>query len=492
MMLRIVEMRVLVVAIVLTVLVGREAAAQEAVAITPVTVVDVIDGTLRLDHTVVVESNRIVAVGPVAEVAVPEGAEVVDGSDGYLIPGLWDMHAHASRGGRADRFRPLFLAHGVTGMRDAGSFADSLLFWRAQSERPDAVGPRMEIVSPMLVGDSPAPLPGMGGPFEIRVSDAASAVAAVDSLAAQGIEVIKVYDGLSREAYFAVAERTGELGLSFIGHAPLSVSLAEASDAGQRSFEHVTDLWASCIGGGREAMADFASIAARQGPASEPALAARERLVGALAFSDPDPAMCGTLLERMAANGTWLTPTLSLLIGELQPRRFDGDPRLRWVPGSIRQLWEARPRMPAEQEAEIGPRMLSNAQRTVAIAHEAGVPILAGTDASDMPYIFAGASLHDELALLVEAGLNPLEALRTATLNPARFLERTEDLGSVEEGKFADLVLLEANPLDDIANIQRIRAVLTDGELLRRAELDRLLADLESEIEEIDGSRGSG
>lgn len=458
----------------------QTAAAQERLAITPVTVVDVVDGSLLPEHTVLVEGDRIAAVGPAIEVDVPPGAEVVDGAGGYLIPGLWDMHAHASNGGRAFRFWPLLVAHGVTGMRDAGSYADSLLYWRARSERPAVVAPRIEITSPFLAGDSPPPLPGMGGTFEIRVADAASALAIVDSLAERGIDVVKVYDGLPREAYFAVAERTQERGMSFVGHVPLSVSLEEASDAGQRSFEHVADVWASCVARGREALAEFAWASARHGPASDSAFAARGRLGGALASSEPDPAECGPLLERMEANGTWLTPTLTILLGELQPRRFEGDPRMHWVPGAIREQWDARPRMPAEQEAEVGRRMLANAQRAVAIAHEAGVGILAGTDASDMPYIFAGSSLHDELAMYVEAGLTPLEALQTGTLNPARFLGRTDELGSVEESKLADLVLLEANPLEDISNTQRIRAVVADGRLYRRADLDRLLAEAEA------------
>lgn len=476
--------RILVGALILSVLVAWPGAAQEIVAITPITVVDVTDGSLRPNRTVLVENSRIAAVGLVDQVAVPDSAKVVNGKDGYLIPGLWDMHVHGSRDGRAVRFWPLFLAHGVTGIRDAGSYAESLLAWRARSERPGAVAPRIELASPFLTGDNPPPLPGMGGAFEARVADAASAVAVVDSLAEQGLDVVKVYDGLPRKAYFAVAERTRELGMSFIGHVPLSVSLAEASDAGQKSFEHVTDVWTSCVDGGRAAWAEFAWASARHGPASDSALTARERLIGALAFSEPDPAECGPVLERMKANGTWLTPTLALLLGELQPRRFDDDPRMRWVPSSLQELWNARPRMPEEQEAEIGQRMLTNAQRTVAIAHDAGVPILAGTDASDMPYVFAGSSLHDELALLVEAGLTPLQALQTATLNPARFLNRIDDLGTVEEGKLADLVLLEANPLDDISNTRRIRAVVADGRLYRWVELDRLLAEVEASVEQ--------
>ncbi len=212
-------------------------------------------------------------------------------------------------------------------------------------------------------GTRPASLPCLSG----RSCGPAAGPAAVDSLADLGIGVIKVYDGLPREAYFAVAERTRELGMAFVGHVPLSVSLAEAIDAGHKSFEHVSDLWAACAAGGRETMGAFARAAAESG----------------------------------------------------------------------------------------------------------------------LPYIFAGSSLHDELALLVEAGLTPLEALQAATLNPARFLDRADDLGTVEEGKLADLVLLEANPLEDISNTERIRAVVADRRLYTRAELDRLLAEVEALVEPV-------
>jgi hypothetical protein len=455
------------------------------IIITNVHIIDVETGEVHDSKDVVIVGERIRSIVEHQNGRSYTG-EVIDGSGRFLIPGLWDMHVHASRSGRAAHFWPLFIAHGITGIRDMGSYADSLLYWRDQSEHPDAVAPRIEITSPFLAGNSPPPLPGMGGPFGIRVDEAKSAVALVDSFAKQGLTVIKVYDGLPREAFFAVADRTQELGISFVGHVPHSVTLSEASQTGQKSFEHVTDLWASCVVGGRKAMADFAWAAARYGITSDSAITAREHLFGILAFSHPDTTNCGPLLELMQANGTWLTPTLTLLLGELQPRRFDGDPRMRWVPHSIQELWNARPRMPAGQEASIGQQVLANAKRTVAIAYNAGVPILAGTDASGMPYIFAGASLHDELALLVEAGLTSLQALQAATINPARFFKRTDELGTVEEGKLADLVLLDACPIHDITNTQRIRAVIADGQLYRRTDLDRLLAEVEATVKKTD------
>jgi 8-hydroxy-5-deazaflavin:NADPH oxidoreductase len=434
-------------------------------------IVDVTDGSLYPDQTVLLRGNRVAAIGPATAIAIPQGAEIVEAAGGYLIPGLWDMHVHAARAGRAPRFWPLFAAHGVTGVRETGSFVDSLLHWRAESRRPASSAPRIQWSVPALGRWADA--------HALPEPDAEATMALVDAWKRHEFDFIKVGSELSRETYFVVMERARQNGIPVIGHIPRAVTATEASDAGQKSFEHVTELLIPCTAGARALGIALADAAARYGAASDSARAAEQRLAGALAFGAPDPAECGPLLERMIANETWLTPTLTLFKGETQPSSFDGDPRLRWVPAPIAERWRTGRRLTPELEARVGGRIMDNALTTVALAHRAGVGILAGTDAGDDAYIFAGSSLHDELALLVEAGLTPLEALQAATLNPARFLGRTTDLGTVTAGKLADLVLLEANPLEDIASTRRIRAVIADGRLYRAADLERLIADVE-------------
>lgn len=463
--------------VILMILTATSVAAQDRLAITPVTIVDVTDGLLHADQTVLVEGDRIAEVGPAGDLTVPDGTDVVDGTGGYLIPGLWDMHAHASRNERAPRFWPLFLAHGVTGFRELGAWPDSVRYWQARAERSAADAPRMYAAGAVLDSDPRAPV---SDEFHIAVPDAAVARVKVASLAEQGVDFVKVYDGLGRDAYFAIADEARRRGLPFVGHVPFSVTPLEASDAGQRSFEHISDVLMVCIPGARNLSAALHQAEQEYGPASDSAGVVMRRLGGALASSTPDPSACGPLLDRMAANETWLTPTLTVYESELRPSR--GDARLRWIPADVVEMWrELRPETSVQQD-EGGVRIIENAWRTVRLAHEAGVSILAGTDASDMPYIFAGSSLHDELALLVEAGLSSLGALRAATLDPARFLGRTEELGTVEEGKFADLVLLDADPLEDIRNTRRIRAVVTKGRLLDRDDLDRLIQEVEDRV----------
>jgi imidazolonepropionase-like amidohydrolase len=461
---------------------GRSVTGLDAdLAITNVTVVDVADGAVRPDQTVLVSGNRIAAVGPAGSTRPAGGARVVDARGKYLIPGLWDMHVHAARAERAPRFWPLLIAHGVTGIREMGSFMDSLVHWRTESRRPGALAPRIAWSGPLIEwsglrhGWSPEAADAVG------VHDAAAATTAVDALKRLDFDFIKVGDhGISREAYFALLARALQARIPVIGHVPVSVTAAEASDAGQKSFEHPTNLLMECVPGGRELAAGGGAVTA-DGKASDAARAAVERAAGALAFSEPDATICGALLDRMAANRTWFTPTLTLYRGETQPSSFDGDPRLRWIPDSVSERWRQGRRLTPELEMKLGKRIMDNTLRTVSLAHRAGVVILAGTDSGDLPYTFAGPSLHDELSMLVDAGLSTLEALQAATLNPARFLGRTDDLGAVQQGKLADLVLLDANPLEDIRNTQTIVSVVLNGRYLDRQALDALLARAEAE-----------
>lgn len=434
-------------------------------ALTHVTVVDVESGALRADQTVLVRGSRIAWAGPAGEARVPAGARVVDATGRYVIPGLWDMHVHTSREGRAQHFWPQFLAYGVTGVREMGSYLDSLQYWRAQARRPGSGAPRMVYSSPMLDGSPTSWRHGYA------VTDSAAAVAAVDTMVALGFDFLKVYSRLSRDAYFSIARRARERGIPFAGHVPGSVTVIEASDAGQRSIEHLSDLYPACVPGGPALLQRLIAARTPGAPADsvQPAL---DRLLGALQ-AGPGAAECEPLLRRMAANGTWLTPTLTVDRGLSPTDELAADPRIRFVPPNLAQRWE-RGRRRGEQ-ALIRQRINAQSARMAAMAQAAGVGILAGTDASDEAYVFAGSGLHDELALLVDAGLTPLQALQTATLNPARYLGAADSMGTVAAGKAADLLVLDANPLQDIRNTMRIFAVVHGGRLIDAAERERLL-----------------
>ena len=445
-------------------------------AITRVTVMDVETGARLPDRTVLVEGERITAVGPSADVAVPASATVVDGTGGFLIPGLWDMHVHAARDGRARRFWPLFLAHGVTGVRETGSYTDSLLAWRAEAARHPERAPRIVWSSPMLDGDPPSYLHGRA----LRTPEEARA--AVAEMQALGFDYLKVYSGLDRATFLALASEAQRRGVPIAGEVPDAVAPAEAAEAGMRSFEHLWNLFEACVPG-----ADALRDSLRQLDRADAPEATRRPVREAQYrqwLGGMEAACRDALVADLAAAGVWQVPTLVVNRSySFMDSTWSADPRRRWVPARVLAEWDV---LREEVLAEYGPtgiaawraryRAEDDLLRRMAAA---GVGVLAGSDASDEPFVYAGASLHDELALLVEAGLTPLQALQAATLNPAAFLGR-DDLGTVAPGRLADLVLLDADPLVDITNTQRIRAVVLNGRLMDRPTLDALLDQAEA------------
>lgn len=456
-----------------TIITPPPTAAQDAdLALAHVTIVDVESGALHADQTVLIHGGRIAWTGPAAQARIPAGARVVDATGKYAIPGLWDMHVHTSREGRALHFWPQFLAYGVTGVREMGSYLDSLQYWRARARQPGSGAPRIIYSSPMLDGNPPAWRHGYG------VADFAAAVAAVDTMAALGFDFLKVYVRLPREAYFAIARRARERGIPFAGHVPETVTPLEASDAGQRSLEHMDErVYLACVPDGLARLDAY--LAARQaGAPADSVNAAEGRAIEAL-LTGANPENCRPMLERMVANGTWITPTLVVSRGLNPTPEMMADPRIRYVPPGLAQRWASRRR--SDEEADVDRRINAQMERMAGLLQAAGVGILAGTDASDEAWVFAGSGLHDELALLVDAGLTPLQALRAATLNPARYLGAADSMGTVAAGRVADLVLLDANPLDDIRNSMRIFAVVHAGRLIGAAERERLLRVAEQE-----------
>jgi hypothetical protein len=457
------------------------------VALRNVTVVDVIDGSLRADQTVLVVGNRITAVGPTAEISVPDDADVLDAAGGFLIPGLWDMHVHSvanialdmavSSVAAMDWHFPLFLAWGVTGVRNMndGTGDVSLELTNSVKRRlatHELPGPRFLANGPSLDGDPPL------GSNSAVVRTAEEGRAAVDKLADSGADFIKVYENLSRETYFAIMDQAQRRRIPVDGHVPFRVTPEEAADAGQRTFEHVLAMAAGCSTSAAAERERFASVLSPR--AGAPALEGltpmtlfqHERAL----YDSRDPAACAPTIEAYLRNGVADTPNVVAYRNVVNAKATLADEgRMRLVPQPIRQNWQAMldTDLYEQMQSVLGPLVPLYAENAH-LLNEAGVLLLAGTDVG-IPALIPGISLHEELELLVEAGLTPLQVLRTATINPARVLGQADSLGSIEVGKLADVVLLEANPLADIRNTQRIRAVVADGRLYRRAQLDRLL-----------------
>ena len=425
-----------------------------------VTVVDVLHGSLRPGMNVAISGHKILSLNPASGVP-PRTARVIDARGKFLIPGLWDMHVHIYFAPQT--YFSLLLANGITGVRDMGGPADWLLSWRRRVAHGDVIGPRMVVAGPYLDG------PTSSREFVVRIGTPDEARRAVASLAARGVDFIKIMSVVPREAYFAAASEANRLRIPFVGHVPETVSAAEASQAGQKSLEHLFGVLLACAADGQELRKHIRpDPVGREFPAYENILAA---------FSDE---AADKLFQEFRRNGTWQTPTLTIwsVRASLDDPRLYQDPALSYVSRSMRVIWDPRVdhRLKDMTPADIAlaKRVLQRCFKIVHSMQVAGVGILAGSD-TPFPFCVPGFSLHDELELLVEAGLTPLEALQSATIRPAEFLGMKGSLGTVEQGKTADLVLLDGNPLEDIRNTRKIAAVVVNGVYLPRGILDRML-----------------
>jgi imidazolonepropionase-like amidohydrolase len=430
---------------------ARAQAAGAALAITRVTVIDGRDSLPRADQTVVVRGNRIVAVGRSGSIALPRGATIVDGRGKFLIPGLWDMHVHADVPGGRELLQ-LYVANGVTGVRDMAGVWNTLRGWRDSIASGRLIGPRIIASGPYLEGGH-VPIP------HILVRNPQEGAAGVDSLVALGVPFIKVHSQLRPETYYAIARRARERGIAFAGHVPNSVGSRNASDSGQRSLEHMLAIPAPCTAAESLALRPRFPIQAALGRCSS---------------RDLRP-----LYEAFVRNRTWVTPTLTAAVEiSLWPSRaLPGDSLAHYLPDTLRKFVAGIFPMPDSIPTgadSVGRAMLAIRQRQVAAMGRAGVGLLTGTDAPlrNSP---PGFGLHEELYLLTRGGLSSFQALRAATLEPARYFEMTDSSGTIAPGQLADLVLLAANPLTDIRNTRRISAVVANGRYFDARARMRLL-----------------
>lgn len=421
-----------------------------------VTVIDVENGTRAANQSVVIVDNRIRTIGGSAVVRAPVGARLIDARGKYLIPGLWDMHVHPFW--EADRFYPLFVANGITGVRDAGSPVplSTLNRWKQEIAAGTRIGPRLVVAGPSI-----NECPDMsGGAHTVCVSSPGEARLMVDALRQAGADFIKPYS-VSRELYLALLAEAKRVGLPLGGHS-YNISGLEASDSGAVILDHHT--W------------------------FDPNVCDDLNL-GQAAFNRDK---CADAANRLRRNGTWVTITI-ISSAHLFPhawnerlRRYLPNARLNGEYGASKQTvaaWDsATPSLPAhpssfaEWQAAYDRGQFAG-RWDLTYAKIAGMPILAATDGAPLFPVAGGFELHETLVAFVLGGMPTLEALQTATINPARALRATDSLGTVTEGNLADLVLLDADPLVDITNTSKISAVVADGRYFDRTALDALLRE---------------
>ena len=442
-------------------------------AITNVTVIDAING-VRNDQTVIFDGDEIVAVQPSA--SETNAAHEIDGTGKFLIPGLWDFHVHLTYDDRfGDSMPALFLSYGITSVRDTGGLMDKILPVVESMRSEDAIAPRVYFAGPLLDGDFVV-YDGDGRP-EIGVENATpeQARATIRALKAEGVDFIKIYEMVTPDVFDAMVETANELQLPIDSHVPLSM---RASIAGPSvdSIEHLRNIELDCAANSPELHETRLEALRNPDNLSGAELRASLHTLQRIpAIDNYDEDRCDRTIAALGS--TMMVPTLRLNSFSLAPpyARGDWQDALARVPTSVRDDWDATGRRLAAERRD-GPNQFGEwSHFLIQRMHAAGVPIGAGTDTPIFLSV-PGYSLHAELEHLVMAGLSPLEALRSATVRPAEYFSLQDEMGTIEAGKVADLVLLDANPLDDIGNTRDIAAVVSKGRLLSRDDLARLVA----------------
>lgn len=428
--------------------------------LTHINIVDVETGGILQNRTVCIRGNRITEIS-----SRPDGNPatlVYDCTGKYLMPGLWDMHIHDAGDDSSNRFEyvPLFLVNGVTGIRDMWGEPEMLQL-KADIDSGRFVGPRMVIGSPIVEGDKSF------WRGSLKATTANRGRFLVDSLMKRGYDFIKIYSLIPDSVYFAIADECKRKNIPLEGHLPITVRLEQAIDAGQRSFEHNFGINIYLTGqetGKLQWAAQYLDTFHRPNNGSfmvhgEP-----------LGVTESDFHLPPAMQDKMIKLRVAIVPTLTITRGygiksEIMAGRTKG---LEYLTAGFVDSWMKKtPEFPPELTRTYGAAAKFLANK--------GILILAGTDVNN-PFCVAGFGLHQELINLRDAGLTNLQVLQSATLNPARFLFREKELGTVTTGKLADLLILEDNPLTDVVNTQKINAVIVNGKYLSKEDLGQMLA----------------
>lgn len=424
--------------------------AEQMVAFVDVNVVPMDREHILARQTVIVHGDRIAEIGPVEATDVPEDARRVDGRDKYVMPGLADMHVHP---GHPDQLI-LLIANGVTTIRNMWGFPEEHLVWRKQIEKGDLLGPTIYTTGPILDGNPPS------WPGSEVVETAEAARKAVAAHREAGYDFIKVLSGVSAEVYEAIiaAARTHEIHV--VGHVPDAVGLDKVLTSGQYSIEHLSGF----------------SIALQSD--SSPLLDSSKPRLDKWVWEHMDEHKIPQLVSKVREAGTWICPTL----GTSQNFRLASEveralirPEMRYVRPNTLSWWK-KPSVPADMIESL--RRSDKARKKVTKAlYDGGVQLLLGTD-SPAPFSVHGFATHQELLHLVDAGLTPFEAIKTTTRNAAEFLGALDEFGTVALGLRADLILVEGNPLEDVANVAQRAGVMLRGEWLPDTKLQAMLKTL--------------
>ncbi len=431
-------------------LLAASPAVAESTVIINVNVIPMTSETVLSARTVIVTDGEIVTIGDVDDTPVPDDAVVVDGTDRFLMPGLFEMHGHVPgfKSRDLDRVLHLFVANGITTVRGMLG-QQSHLELRSALQEGDRLGPRLYTSGPSLNGRS--------------VTSPERAISMAEQQHAAGYDFLKIHPGLTREEFDAMAATADRLGIRFAGHVPEDVGIRRALAAGIATIDHLDGYMESLLR-----------------PNDDPS-GGLSGFFGVFIADQADETKIAEIAAATAEAGVWNVPTESLFrhatSSESDPDDMVDWPEMKYMPADTVARWHRAKRDILDDvnyKPDTAARAVALRQQLILALHHSGAGLLLG---SDSPQIFnvPGFAIHRELEYLVDAGLTPYEALQTGTTNPAEFFGRPGVLGVVKTDAVADLILLDANPLDDITNTRRIHGVMVRGRWLPRSELDGLL-----------------
>ncbi len=425
-----------------------------SIAFVNVNVVAMTSESVTYAQTVIITGGKIAAIGHVDSTPLAEDAVIVDGTDRYLMPGLAEMHGHIPGGSpqNLNRTLSLYVVNGITTVRGMLGQRSHLQLKKDISSH-EVLGPKLITSGPSLNGRS--------------VASTAAATGMVEAQHAAGYDFLKIHPGLTRDEFDAMAATANRLGMKFAGHVPEDVGIDRALKSGMATIDHLDGYMQTLM------------------PANDDPSGGLSGLFGVFIADQADETKIGAIAAATARAGVWNVPTESLFEHAASPALEPGEmadwPEMKYMPESTVAQWQrSKTELLADinYNADTAARAIYLRHRMIVALHRAGAGLLLGSDA---PQIFNGPgfSIHRELEYLVNAGLTPFEALRTGTVNAARFLDSEDHFGTVQTGLTADLVLLDANPLEDIGNSRRIHGVVVNGQWLSKQDIARILAEFE-------------
>ncbi len=435
-----------------------------------VNIVDVANDSIITNQSIIIDNNRIAQIISSDSIINETNYTVIDGNNKFAMAGLWDMHSHLAIQLAPQIVMPLHIANGVTNIRDMQGVVrinKERKLWREQIEAGELLGPRIIGFADEIVGDN---------------YDERDVIKVVNRSAKDGRTFVKIYSNIEPERYFKLITEAKKQNVSFAGHYPNEVNPVAASNAGQRSFEHA-HLFIDYSHSASEKQRKYYKTVRLEEISNESLKVSYEEML-----ANFDYQKFFELADVMVKNKTYFCPTHITKRYEAfaNNEAFLKDEKLKYIPSIISNIWKDDVMGTKERNQKLRTDFYKKGLELTGLAHKRGVKILAGTDSYD-PYSFPGFSLHKELEELVKAGLSPAEALATATINPSEYFSVSNDYGSLEKGKVADIILLQKNPLSNIKNSTTIESVFFNGNIYNREELNSFLNYVAQNVSGIKG-----